>query len=364
MSQSVAQPKRIVLWGTGVVGSMVMAEILDGYPAFVLVGVGVSNPAKVGKDASELCGRTEPSGVLATDSVEDLIALQPDALVHYGPTAQYADENIRVMTSFLRAGIDVCSTAMTPWVWPHMSQTPSSWLTPIEEACAEGGSSCFTTGIDPGFANDLFPMTLMGLCGRVDSVRASELLDYTDYEGDYEDEMGIGRSPEFTPLLEIPDLLIIAWGATVPMMAHAVGIELDDITTTWEKWVTPEDRKTAKGVIEAGNVAAIRFTINGVYQGREVITLEHVNRIGLDAAPDWPAGSGDDVYRVDIEGSPSIVQETAFRFTDGSGRAPAVAGCLATGLRALNAVPAVNSLPSGWVTPLDLPLIAGVGTIR
>ncbi len=173
--------KRIVLWGTGVVGSMVMAEILDGHPAFELVGVGVSNPAKVGKDAAELCGRTEPSGVLATDSVEDLIALAPDALVHYGPTAQYADENIRVMTAFLRAGIDVCSTAMTPWVWPQMTQTPSNWLTPIEEACAEGGASCFTTGIDrgdPGFANDLFPMTLMGLCGRVRlgaGVRAARL---------------------------------------------------------------------------------------------------------------------------------------------------------------------------------------------
>ncbi|MFA6300375.1 MAG: diacylglycerol kinase, partial [Nocardioides sp.] len=214
------------------------------------------------------------------------------------------------------------------------------------------------------FANDLFPLTLMGLCGEVESVRASELLDYTDYEGDYEDEMGIGRPPEFTPLLEIPDLLIMAWGATVPMIAHAAGIELDDITTTWEKWVTPEDRKTAKGVIEAGNVAAIRFTINGIFQGREVISLEHVNRIGLDAAPEWPAGSQDDVYRVDITGSPSISQETSFRFTDGSGRSPAVAGCLATGLRALNAVPAVNALPAGWVTALDLPLVPGVGTIR
>ena len=190
--------------------------------------------------------------------------------MHYGPTAQYADDNIRVMSAFLRAGIDVCSTAMTPWVWPTMKQIPSNWVDPITEACEEGGASCFTTGIDPGFANDLFPLTLMGLCGRVDSVRASELLDYTDYEGDYEDEMGIGRSPDFTPLLEIPELLIMAWGATVPMIAHAAGIELDDITTTWEKWVTPTDRKTAKGVIAAGDVAAIRFTINGVYDGREV----------------------------------------------------------------------------------------------
>ena len=207
-------------------------------------------------------------------------------------------------------------------------------------------------------------MTLMGLCSQVRRVRASELLDYSSYEGDYEFEMGIGREPEFRPLLENPGVLIFAWGATVPMIAHAAGIELDDITTTWEKWVTPTERSTVKGVIPAGHVAAVRFTINGVYQGETRIQLEHVNRIGRDAAPDWPSGNDDDVYRVDIEGTPSIFQETAFRFTDGSGRDAATAGCLATGMRALNAVPAVNGLPPGWVTPLDLPLIAGVGTIR
>jgi 4-hydroxy-tetrahydrodipicolinate reductase len=148
------------------------------------------------------------------------------------------------------------------------------------------------------------------------------------------------------------------------MIAHAAGIELDEITTTWDTWVTPDERKTAKGIIAAGHVAAVRFTINGVYRGETRIQLEHVNRIGLDAAPDWPSGDRNDVYRVDIEGTPSIFQETAFRFTDGSGRDAAAAGCLATGLRALNSVPAVNDLPSGWVTPLDLPLIAGQGTIR
>ena len=143
------------------------------------------------------------------------------------------------------------------------------------------------------------------------------------------------------------------------MIAHAAGIMLDEITTTWDKWVTPTERKTAKGVIAPGNVAAVRFTINGVYQGETRIQLEHVNRIGDDAAPDWPSGNENDVYRVDIEGTPSIFQETAFRFTDGSGRDAAAAGCLATGMRALNAVPAVNDLSPGWVTPLDLPLIAG-----
>lgn len=355
--------KRIVVWGTGFVGTMVIAEIVK-HPLFELVGVGVSNPAKAGRDVGEICGLDAPIGLTATDDIDALIALEPDALVHYGPTAAQADANIELITRFLRAGIDVCSTAMTPWVWPHMRLNPPSWITPIDEACAAGGASCFTTGIDPGFANDLFPMTLMGLCSEVRSVRASELLDYTNYTGDYEFEMGIGKPPEYQPLLEHRDILVMSWGATVPMIAHAAGITLDAITTTWEKWVTPEDRKSAKGVIQAGNVAAVRFTINGQYRGQTRIQLEHVNRIGLDAAPDWPTGNDNDVYRVDIEGTPSISQETAFRFTDGSGRDAAAAGCLATGLRALNAVPAVNELPPGWVTALDLPLIPGAGTIR
>jgi hypothetical protein len=357
-----SEPTRVVVWGTGFVGRMVIPEIVR-HPRFELVGVGVSAAEKVGRDAGELCG-IGPIGIEATDDVERLCALRPDGLVHFGPTAAHAPDNIRDIGAFLRAGIDVCSTAMTPWVWPAMTSNPPSWIDPITEACEAGGASCFTTGIDPGFANDLFPMTLMGLCSEVRQVRALEILDYINYEGDYEVEMGIGRTPDYTPLLEHSEILTMSWGGTVPMMAHAVGIELDGITTTWEKWVTDTAITTAKGVIHAGEVAAIRFTINGLLEGEPRICLEHVNRVGKDAAPDWPRGSQDDVYRVVVDGTPSITQETAFRFTDGSGRDAAAAGCLATGLRALNAVPYVNDLPPGWVTALDLPLIPGVGGIR
>jgi 4-hydroxy-tetrahydrodipicolinate reductase len=341
---------------------MVIPEVLR-HPQFDLVGVGVSNPDKVGKDVGAICG-IGSVGLAATADTEQLIALRPDALVHFGPTAAHAADNIRDIGSFLRSGIDVCSTAMTPWVWPSMKLNPPSWIEPIEEACEAGGASCFTTGIDPGFANDLFPMTLMGLCAEVRQVRALEILDYINYEGDYEDEMGIGRPPEFIPLLEHTDILVMSWGATVPMMAQAVGIELDEITSTWEKWVTKKPIKSAKGMVNPGEVAAIRFTINGIFKGEARICLEHINRVGAEAAPDWPRGTQDDVYRVVIDGTPSITQETSFRFTDGSGRDAAAAGCLATGLRALNAVPAVNNLPPGWVTALDLPLIPGRGTIR
>lgn len=353
---------RVVVWGTGVVGSMVMTEILR-HREFELVGVGVHDPAKVGVDAGVLLGG-DPIGVICTNNIDELIALQPDGVAHYGPTAAHARENIRVIGAFLAAGIDVVSTAMTPWVWPHAVVNPPHWIEPIEVACANGGASCFTTGIDPGFANDLFPLSLMGLCGDVQSVRARELLDYTDYAGDYEEEMGIGYPPTHKPILTIPEVLTLAWGATVPMIAHALDVTLDDITTTWETWVTDVAISTARGEVAPGTVAAVRFTINGIVGGEPRIVLEHVNRVGADSAPDWPRGNHNDVYQVLIEGSPSITQETAFRFTDGSGRTPAVAGCLATGMRALNALPAVIAASPGFVTALDLPLIAGRGAMR
>lgn len=353
---------RVVVWGTGLVGSMVIAEVVR-HPAFELVGVGVHDAAKVGRDAGELAG-IGPIGVTATDDLDALIALRPDGVAHYGPTAAHPDENIAVIGTFLRAGIDVVSTAMTPWVWPTAPANPAEWIEPIEAACAHGGASCFTTGIDPGFANDLFPLTLMGLCGEVHTVVARELLDYTDYTGDYATEMGFGHPPTYRPILSVPEVLILAWGGTVPMIAHAAGIELDRITTTWDTWVTDHPIETAVGTFAAGTVAAVRFTIDGIVDGQARITLEHVNRVGAGSAPDWPRGNTDDVYQVLIDGSPSIRQETAIRFTDGSGRTPAVAGCLATGMRALNALPAVIAAEPGFVTALDLPLVPGIGTIR
>ena len=44
--------------------------------------------------------------------------------------------------------------------------------------------------------------------------------------------MGIGKPPEHRAMFETPDILVFAWGGTVPMIAHAAGIMLDEITTT------------------------------------------------------------------------------------------------------------------------------------
>ena len=98
-----ADKKRVVIWGTGFVGRMVIAEVVD-HPRFDLVGVGVSNPDKVGRDVGEICGLPAPLGLAATDDIDALIALEPDALVHYGPTAAHADDQHRADHPFPARG--------------------------------------------------------------------------------------------------------------------------------------------------------------------------------------------------------------------------------------------------------------------
>jgi 4-hydroxy-tetrahydrodipicolinate reductase len=169
---------------------------------------------------------------------------------------------------------------------------------------------------------------------------------------------------EEVAILEHPDVLLYGWGHTVPMMADALGVELEKIDTVWEKWATPEDIHYPYGVIPAGSCAAVRFEIRGYVGGEPRIVLEHANRVTKAAAPHWPKGKmyEHDVYRVMIEGDPSIEQETALR--DAATGDANRAGCLATGMRAIHAIPDVCAAPPGLLSALDLPLIPGRGNLR
>jgi len=357
-----ASPERrtkVIVWGTGFVGKQVIGQLLA-HPRFELVGVIVHAAEKDGVDVGTLCG-LPPVGLRASRDARAVLSREADAVAYFGPTAQYLAENLANLTLAMTMGKDVVSTAMTPLVYP--AACPSAMVGSLEEVCQRTGRTCFTTGIDPGFANDLLPMTLMGVCGRVERVRVQEILDYASYAGDYS-PMGLGRPMEEKAILENPEVLVYGWGHTVPMMADALGAPLEKIDTVWEKWATPAPLRYEHGVIPAGCCAAIRFEIRGWVGGEPRIVLEHCNRVTKAAAPDWPKGKmvEHDVYRVVIEGEPCIEQETTLR--DAATRDPNRAGCLATGMRAIHAIPAVCAARPGLLSALDLPLIAGEGNLR
>jgi hypothetical protein len=100
-------PYRVVQWATGKLGSESLRQIID-HADLELAGLYVYSDAKVGKDAGELCGRAA-TGITATNRIEDILALDADAVFHM-PTLEPTPENSdREVIQLLESGKNVIS---------------------------------------------------------------------------------------------------------------------------------------------------------------------------------------------------------------------------------------------------------------
>ena len=178
---------RIIVWGTGFVGSAVLRNLVA-HPHFEIAAVLVNSAEKEGLDLGEILGIPE-TGIRATRDIEEALAVDADAVAYFGPNAMHAEANMQNLTAALRSGKNVVDTSMGGFQNPV--RVDPTLRERIEEACREGASSFFSGGIDPGFGNDLFPLTLLGLCGRVDRVHTTEFIDAGTYP-DQESLMGLG----------------------------------------------------------------------------------------------------------------------------------------------------------------------------
>jgi len=352
-------PYRVIQHSTGNVGILALRAVIE-HPDLELVGLWVHSPDKVGRDAGELCG-IDPVGVIATDDFDAIVALDADAVSHNATGDLRPHEAVEEMAALLRSGKNVVSTSVISLL--HPGSADRQMVDTLEAACAEGGTSCFTTGIDPGFANDLIPLTLTGFCSRVDSVRVAEILNYDTYDQPTVlfDTMGFGRSMDETPFLLMPGVLAYAWGAVIHLLADGLGVAIDEVTESYERLPAPETFAIDAGTIEAGTVAALRFAIVGIVDGQPKITIEHITRLRDDLAPEWPQPAGGGGYRIEVRGNPTFEVDLSMVGDDGDHN---TGGLLGTAMRALNAIPAVCAAEPGLLTPFDLPLVTGRGLMR
>ena len=351
-------PYRVAQWSTGNVGIHALRMII-GHPDLELVGLVVHSDEKAGRDAGELAGG-EAVGVTATTDPEEIVGLKPDCVSYMATGDLRPNEAVDDMCRLLEAGINVVSTSVVPLVYPPAAEERA--VAKLEKACAAGGTSCFTSGIDPGFANDVVPLTLTGTCERVDSVRVMEILNYDTYDQATVlfDTMGFGQPLDATPLLLMPGVLSLAWGSTVHLLAAGLGAEVDELEEVHERLPAERDIDIPAGRVEKGTTAALRFEVQGIVGGEPRVIVEHVTRLDDDLAPDWPQPAGDGCYRIEIKGSPSYTVDVQMLGDDGDHN---TGGLVATAGRVLNAIPAVVAAEPGVLSPLDLPLISGKGLL-
>lgn len=345
---------RVAVISTGWIGSVAIRAIhrrshLD------LVGVWVHSADKAGRDAGDIVG-LGPIGITTTNDLADIIALRPDCVLYGAASAEMDAAAVRDYVRLLRAGLNVVTTntpgMMFPDRWiPDLADT-------VRAAALAGGVTIYTSGIEPGFAGDQFAVLLTTLSNTIRTIRAQEIFDYSAYPNRdlMVTAMGFGEPLDFTPLLELEGAQQFAWGPPIGLVAKALGIELERVDEKYERVLTPRDLHVACGTIPAGTVGAVRAETTGVVGGRPVITIEHINRMAADLAPEW-VSAPNGTYRIVIEGEPHI--ECDLRLgtenTPESANANAMA---ATAMRVVNAIPYVVDAAPGIATSLDLPITA------
>jgi len=190
------------------------------------------------------------------------------------------------------------------------------------------------------------------LCKEVHSVRMMEIVNYATWDnpGTMFEIMGFGKTDAAQSLLLSPGSTTLAWGPVLAMVGAALGVDLDEIVERHEVLVADEDVQIASGTVAAGTISGMRFEIVGLIGGEERIVVEHVTRLRDEDAPHWPQGAG---YRILIDGEPSVKLEIELSSHLGDHNH---AGCLATAMHVLNAVPHVCDADPGVLTYLDLPV--------
>lgn len=334
---------RIAQWGSGNVGARALAAVLE-HPAMELVALKVFNPAKVGMDAGEICGKPA-TGVHATIEPAEVIAAKPDCVIYLPGQADIGE-----MVALLKAGINIVTACIG---FNHRASIPEADRLRLEAACASGGSSLYATGSSPGWITELVPLALLNMQRRLDRYIITDYADMAtrDSRDMLVNQLGFGTDPAGLST-ERKLGTAVSTPPTFRALAEAIGMPLDEVTTSTEYAVARSPAEIAIGTIEAGTVGAMRMAVHGWHEGREVLTRYSLWYVTRDLDPAWECR--DSGWRIQVQG------DTSLDISIGFDVAPEDYAAYSPGLTAhplVNAIETVCAAPPGILHTSELPML-------
>ena len=332
---------KIIQWATGNVGGRALKTVIE-HDDYDLVGLWVSSPEKVGKDAGAQCGMPD-TGIKATNSAADLIALDADCVLYMRQGTDIAE-----LCAILESGKNVATTRGDFHYPEYMDQADRAR---IEAACKKGGTSVYSTGSSPGFVSEALVLPLLSLSRRHDLLTIEEFADMTSRDSPdmIFNIMGYGVSPGQFDQRKV-DHIKKDFGGSISQIAAAIGLPLDEIDAIGEMSAAKNDVQIAAGLIAAGTVGALRITITGKHKGKPVLRFianwyctTDIEAQGWDLRESgWRVTvQGDTPLKVDI--TYPVTPEEYPLFTPGL-----------TAHRAVNAVPMICAAAPGIRTTVDM----------
>ncbi len=334
-------PIRVIQFGLGAMGR-VMASLVLQKRDMRLVAAIDRNPENKGKDLGLVLGLKKKTGIIVTDNAEEIFSsVQADAMVH--AAVSYVPKVWEQIKPAVKRGISVVTIAEEmgyPWVkYPQLCAE-------MDQVAKAHDARILGSGINPGFAMDLIPLLLTGICRRVDTITVTRIIDFSPFGASIQKNIGIGSTPqEFKVGVKIGKLpLHIGLPESAYMIASGLQWKIDKVEETRDPVLAKKPiRVPGYMTVKKGNVSGFNHRCFAYHKGKNIITLEELGRV--DPRED---------YRniIKIEGDPKLLEWI---------NVPP--GHITTTSHAVNLVPALLKAAPGLRTMLDLP-VAPLAPVR
>lgn len=274
------RPARVILFGIGALGSLLIKCLATGYPLIRIVGVIDNAPGLPGKKL----GTLYPDLKDGTDVVVQptlaacLATLKEPADLLYHMTESNLDRVEGQLTGALDAGLNVIS-ASEAMFHPALRFAPVAAR--LNAAAKAKQVSITGVGINPGFSFDTLPLLLSRVTSGVEAVRISRTIDVTGTgPGDIE-HVGYGLWPdEFRDKIAAGKIVgHMGMPESIAAIAERLGMDIDGVDEKWETTTAafPVDSGTPMlGMLEPGRVIGISQEGRGKRGDEVVISMRLV----------------------------------------------------------------------------------------
>lgn len=345
---------RVVHVGTGYTGSIALRQILRS-PRLQLVGHLVHSREKVGRDSGELVDRPA-AGVMATDNLTDLLALEADCVTYFAAVSgREGGEVIAQIAALLASGKNVVTPSYHALFHPPTLDQESREH--LEAACRQGKSSLLATGIAPGFTTDILAVHAATMSELPTTVSVEERIPCGAYRvPGFFAGLGFGRTPEQDAAMYPPGAMVAAVTPPLRLLAQGLGLRLDEVHEHRDVALADRHYSFEAGEIPAGTIASVRMRFDGIVDGHRRLHYSSIWSMPDQAVEDWqpmiaPGSATRRRTRITVDGDPPVQLDFALN----GGELP---GSTATAARVLNAVPAVCGAEPGVLSALDVVVAA------
>jgi 4-hydroxy-tetrahydrodipicolinate reductase len=337
---SSSKPIKVLHMGLGPIGAGVVKQVAA-RKGFKIVGAVDVDPAKAGRDLGDVAGVGRALKVkVSADAAKAIKSSKPDVVVLC--TSSSMKGVLPQVETILKLKVPIVSTT-EELAYPTKENMRVARM--IHALAKKAKVAVLGTGVNPGFVMDALPITLTGVCERVEAIRVERIQDARIRRLPFQQKIGAGLTrDQFQRKVDDGSVRHVGLAESVSMIPDALGWKLDNITDRIQPRIATETVASEYLAVDPGYVCGIEQDGVGYRDGQPVITLHMEAYLGAPESYD----------AVEITGSPALKMKIA----------GGVHGDIATTSIVVNSLPKILDVPPGLHTMRDMPIPSFFGGQR